>query len=79
MYRYADLLEDQDNSNEALRYYRSLTDSFGVISSTNPKLKDVKRVTYHKMGHLFQQMNLFDSALIYYELCYEYGQNSVFN
>ena len=29
------------------------------------------------MGHLFQEMNLFDSALIYYELCYELVENSV--
>ena len=75
--RYADILEEQDKSNEALYHYRSITDSFEVIPSTNPKLKDVKRVTYHKMGHLFQEMNLFDSALIYYEICYELVENSV--
>ncbi len=74
--RYADVLEVQGKSMEALNCYQFLLDSINVVNSKNPQLIHVKRSTYNNIGNLFQKMNAYDSALKYYQFAYELMKNS---
>ena len=77
--RYANALEDQGKSMEALNFYQFLLDSINVVNSKNPQLIDIKQSTYHNIGYLFQKMNAYDSALTYYQFTYDLVKNSKYN
>ena len=71
MYRYADILDDQEKSNEALSYCQLILDSILVLDSSHPDHKNIEKSTYGMIGVIFQKQQEYDSALNYFQKCYD--------
>ena len=70
MYRYADILDDQEKSNEALSYCRLLLDSIRVLDSSHYDHKNIENSTYGIIGVIFQNQQEYDSAIYYFQKSY---------
>ena len=71
MYRYADILDDQEKSNEALSYCQLILDSIRVLDSSHPDHKNIEKSTYGMIGFIFQKQQEYDSALYYFQKSYD--------
>ena len=67
MYRYADILDDQEKSNEALSYCQLILDSILVLDSSHPDHKNIEKSTYGMIGSIFQNQQEYDSAIYYFQ------------
>ena len=70
MYRYADILDDQEKSNEALSYCQLILDSIRVLDSSHPDHKNIENSTYGMIGSIFQNQQEYDSAIYYFQKSY---------
>ena len=70
MYRYADILDDQEKSNEALSYCQLILDSIRVLDSSHPDHKNIEKSTYGMIGSIFQNQQEYDSAIYYFQKSY---------
>ena len=70
MYRYADILDEQEKSNEALSYCQLILDSILVLDSSHPDHKNIEKSTYGMIGSIFQNQQEYDSAIYYFQKSY---------